>query len=85
MKNIVFDIETIPDMEACAAANFDAADRFPTWPLNEIMCASLFSIEQSARGAMQFDLVTVSRADTGERRVRTRVVRRVPSHTHATR
>lgn len=69
MKNCVFDIETIPDLEACAKAHVDPAEGFPPWPLHQIMCVSVLTVERSGWDDVHFGIETFSRADLSERAI----------------
>ena len=43
MRTITLDIETMPDLTACASAGVNRADGFPAWPLHQVLCVSLLT------------------------------------------
>jgi predicted PolB exonuclease-like 3'-5' exonuclease len=67
MKTVVLDIETIPNVEAMSRARYvPEPGEFAPWPLHEIVCASVFTVESSAYGQSRFDLRSFSRRETTE-------------------
>jgi predicted PolB exonuclease-like 3'-5' exonuclease len=67
MKTVVLDIETIPDLAACVLAGIDPREGFPPWPLHELMCVSLLTVERIGRDDLGFEVETFSRANHAER------------------
>lgn len=67
MKHVVLDIETIPNAEAMARAGVDAEGGFPPWPLHELICASVLTIDRDHLGKLSFAIETFSRRKVGER------------------
>jgi hypothetical protein len=62
MKTVVLDIETIPNVEAMSRARYvPEPGEFAPWPLHEIVCASVFTVESSAYEQSRFDLLSFSR------------------------
>lgn len=68
MKTAVIDIETIADAGAMERAGYvPVAGEFAPWPLHEIVCASILTVEHARSGELSFDLRSYSRANTAER------------------
>ncbi len=77
MKTVVLDIETICDLEACARAGVDPQEGFPPWPLHELMCVSLLSVERVGHDGLGFAIETFARTDHGERGIVAEVERTI--------
>lgn len=77
MKTVVFDIETIADLEACARAGVDPEEGFPPWPLHQLMCVSLLTAERNITDQCHFDITTFSRIDHSERAIIASVQREI--------
>lgn len=77
MKTVTLDIETIPNLAACAAADVDPQEGFPPWPLNELMCVSLLSVERVGFDELRFEIETFSRIDHAERGILAAVERSI--------
>lgn len=67
MKTCVLDIETIPCAPAMERAHVNAEAGFPPWPLHEIACASILTIEQDRISRPTFRIESFSRAGFAER------------------
>ena len=67
MKTIVIDIETIPDIAGHERAGIDPKAGFPPFPLHEIACVSVLTVETHDFGSLRFRIETLSRADNSER------------------
>lgn len=67
MKIVTLDIETIPDPAACALVGVDPSDGFPPWPLHQLMCVSLLTVQRDSSHRCHFDIETYSRTQHGER------------------
>lgn len=79
MKHVVLDIETIPCAEATTRAGVDLKGGFPPWPLHELVCASVLTVERDHLGAPFFDIATFSRRAFGERGIVASVERSIES------
>lgn len=67
MKTVTLDIETIANASAMIRAGYEPQPgEFAPWPLHEIACASLFSVERSGFEEPRFDLRSFSRGHMGE-------------------
>lgn len=80
-KTLTIDIETIPDQDACSAAGVDPAAGFPPWPLHEILCVSILTVERTGWNGHRFAVETLSRAALSERAIVEEVERRVEDAT----
>ncbi|WP_324751196.1 ribonuclease H-like domain-containing protein [Sphingomonas sp. LY54] len=67
MKHVVLDIETIPNAEAMTRAGMDPDGGLPPWPLHQIACASVLTVDRDHLGKLSFDVRTFSRRALGER------------------
>ena len=74
---IVLDIVTIADLDACQRAGVDPAEGFPAWPLHQVLCVSLLSIDRDADRRHHFTIETFSRSTMSERAIVAEVERRV--------
>ena len=66
MLTVVLDIETIPDTVAAKRAGIDLTQGFPAWPIHELACVSLLSVDRHPDWSVQFEVQTLSRADMSE-------------------
>jgi predicted PolB exonuclease-like 3'-5' exonuclease len=66
MLTVVLDIETMPDVAAAERAGIDLAQGFPVWPIHELACVSLLSVERDG-WSFSFKVESFTRADLGER------------------
>lgn len=66
LLTVVLDIETIPDAEAASRAGIDLGEGFPAWPLHQLACVSLLSIDRGSGWNLNFQVETLSRADLSE-------------------
>lgn len=79
-KTIVLDIETIADECVMDIAGYvPAHDIYPPWPLLQIACVSLLTIERVGFDERTFTLSTYSRAEMNERVILTEVERALGS------
>jgi predicted PolB exonuclease-like 3'-5' exonuclease len=69
MKTIILDIETIPDEPALARVGIESDGDFPPWPLHEIACVSILSVEQTRYRNFKFEVGSFSRAELSERAI----------------
>ena len=78
MKTVVLDIETISDQRAIARCNYSSApDSFAPWPLHEVACASILSVERNGWSGLNFELKSFSRRKYGERGIVASVEREI--------
>lgn len=66
MLTTVIDIETVPDADAAAQADIDLGDSFPAWPLHQIACVSILTVQRDINWKLQFGIGTLSRATMSE-------------------
>lgn len=76
-QTVVLDIETIADIDACVRAGVDPAAGFPSWPLHQLLCVSLLSIDRDVQQRHRFAIHTFSRAAMSERAIVAEVERRI--------
>lgn len=76
MKTLVLDIETRPDVAACARACSDPNAGFPPFPLHEILCVSILEVVRSGWDVAHA-IDTYSRIDLSERGIIDAVEERV--------
>lgn len=77
MKTIVIDIETFPCAPAMQQAGVDAEAGFPPWPLHELACVSLLSVDRDTMGKPVFAIETFARDRHAERGIVASVERAV--------
>lgn len=76
-QTAVLDIETIADPDACARAGVDPAEGFPAWPLHQLLCVSLLSVDRDDKRRHRFTIETFSRSALSERAIVAEVERRL--------
>lgn len=77
MTIIVLDIETIADPAACERAGVDPAEGFPAWPLHQLLCVSLLTVDRDRDQRHRFAIETFSRSTMSERAIVSEVERRL--------
>ncbi|MFD1788468.1 ribonuclease H-like domain-containing protein [Sphingomonas floccifaciens] len=75
--NIVLDIETVADLNACENAGVDPAAGFPAWPLHQLLCVSLLTVQRDRDQRHKFGIETFSRSMMSERAIVAEVERRL--------
>lgn len=66
MLTVVLDIETITDAAAAKRGGIDLTQGFPAWPIHELACVSLLSVNRQPDWSIHFEIQTLSRADMSE-------------------
>jgi hypothetical protein len=69
MKTVVLDVETIPDECAMARCGYVMDDEFAPWPLHELACASVLTINTRSRDDLDFGLQSFSLGSMPQRAI----------------